>query len=261
MNSEVIESIAKELHAARLEAKPVTQFSDRIDDLTRPDSYSVQERGIALREESGEKVIGMKMGLTSEGKRKQMNLDAPLYGVLTDKMMLTNGSSFSMKGSIHPKIEPEVAFLITKNLKGKVSREQVLDACGGVCAALEILDSRYEHFKYFSMEDVISDNSSSSHYILGPYLKDFSHLNLANLDMKISINEEVAEAGNSSAISGDPVVSVIQLCELLEERGQEIPAGCFVLAGAATAAVNLEIGMQVSLKVEGLKSLKISVGE
>lgn len=261
MDENTIKSIANELHTARKSANPVTQFSDRIEGLTRPDAYSVQEEGIRLREADGEKVIGMKMGLTSEGKRKQMNLDSPLYGVLTDVMQVENGGSYSMAGKIHPKIEPEVAFHITKELSGNVTREDVLEACSGVYAALEILDSRYEHFKYFSMEDVISDNSSSSHYIMGDLVTDYSGLDLKNLNMKMSVNDTVAQEGSSEAISGDPVVSVIQLCELLAERGQSIPADTFVLAGAATAAVALEPGMQVKLEVEGLSPVNVSIGE
>ena len=261
MDEKTIKSIADELHTARLNTAPVTQFSDRIEGLTRPDAYAVQEEGIRLRESAGEKVIGMKMGLTSEGKRRQMNLDAPLYGVLTDTMQVNNGEKYSMKGKIHPKIEPEVAFHITKELKGKVTWKEVLESCSGVYAALEILDSRYEHFKYFSMEDVISDNSSSSHYILGELVTDFDHLNLKNLKMKMSVNGSVVQEGNSVDISGDPVVSVMQLCELLEARGKSIPADCFVLAGAATAAVALEPGMEVSLEVEGLTPVTVSIGE
>ena len=63
---------------------------------------------------------------------------------------------------------------------------------------------------------------------------------LKQLKMEMLVNDEVAQSGMSDAISGDPVVSVMQLAELLAQRGQSIPAGCFVLAGAATAAVNLE---------------------
>ena len=251
--------IAATLHSARNEAKPLKQFSSHIKDFKRSDAYLIQDEGIKLREEAGEKVIGLKMGLTSEEKRKQMNLDAPLYGVLTDKMEVADGGEYKLEGSIHPKIEPEIAFYIDKELKGNVTREEVLSATSSICAALEILDSRYEGFKYFSMEDVISDNSSSSHFILGPKLENFSGLELDNLSMKMSVNGDIAKDGNSSAISGDPVVSIIEQAKLLGERGKSIPAGCFVLAGAATAAVNLEAGMEVSLEVSGLAPLSVKV--
>ncbi|MES2526818.1 MAG: fumarylacetoacetate hydrolase family protein [Bdellovibrionota bacterium] len=261
MEKALIQKIANTLHDARLSSRSLPQFSKDLPDFPRTDAYAIQEEGIRLRETSGEKVIGLKMGLTSEGKRKQMNLDAPLYGVLTDKMQVLNGGSFSLKGSIHPKIEPEVAFYIKSELKGKVSREEVLAATDSVCAALEILDSRYDGFKYFSMEDVISDNSSSSHYILGPKFSDFKNIDLKNLRMQMKVHGETKMEGNSKEISDDPVISVIQLAELLHLRGQSIPAGTFVLAGAATAAIPLEAGMVVSLEVENLPTLSVTIKE
>jgi 2-oxo-3-hexenedioate decarboxylase len=261
MEKALLQKIAKTLHDARLSSRSLPQFSKDLPDFPRADAYSIQEEGIRLRVSSGEKVIGLKMGLTSEGKRKQMNLDAPLYGVLTDKMKVENGGTFTLKGSIHPKIEPEIAFFIKSELKGSVSREDVMNATESVCAALEILDSRYDGFKYFSMEDVISDNSSSSHYILGPKFTDFRKIDLRNLGMRMLVNGETKMEGNSREISDDPVISVIQLAELLALRGQSIPGGTFVLAGAATAAIALEPGMTVSLEVESLPHLSVLIKE
>jgi 2-oxo-3-hexenedioate decarboxylase len=259
MENSQIQSIAQTLHDARLSSQSLQQFSKELKDFKRPDAYAIQEAGIKLREASGERIIGLKMGLTSEGKRQQMNLDSPLYGVLTDRMQVENGGTFHLSGSIHPKIEPEVAFFIKSELKGEISREEVLNATEYVCAALEILDSRYEGFKYFSMEDVIADNSSSSHFITGPKFYEFKNIDLINLPMKMSVNGKIAMEGNSREISGDPVISVIQLAELLAQRGKSIPPGTLVLAGAATAAIALEPGMVVSLEVESLPSLKVLI--
>lgn len=261
MDFDQIKEIAQTLHDARLNANSLPQFSAGIKEFKRADAYSIQEEGINLRKMSGETVIGLKMGLTSEGKRKQMNLDSPLYGVLTDKMKVENKGVYNLKGSIHPKIEPEVAFYINKELKGNVTREEVLAACEAVCPALEILDSRYHGFKYFSMEDVISDNSSSSHFILGPKTTNFKNIDLKNLKMQMKVNGTIAMEGNSKDISDDPVISVIQLAELLAQRNQSIPAGTVVLAGAATAAVSLEPGMVVSLEVENLEPMSVTIKE
>ena len=247
------------LHDARLKKEPIEQISDKISDFARPDAYSIQEHGIKMREESGEKVVGLKMGLTSEAKRQQMNLDAPLYGVLTNTMQVDNGGTYSLEGQIHPKIEPEVAFLISKELSGSPTREEVIDATSEVYPCMEILDSRYKQFKYFSMEDVISDNSSSSQFILGSPIKDFKNIDLANLNLEMKVNGEVAESGNTKAISGDPVISVIQLCELMALRDQKLSPGMVVLAGAATTAVKLEEGMQIELSIEELGQVGVTV--
>jgi 2-oxo-3-hexenedioate decarboxylase len=77
------------------------------------------------------------------------------------------------------------------------------------------------------------------------------------MDMKV--NGEVIHTGNSEAISGDPVESVVQLASLLAERGRKIEKGSIVLAGAATAAIPLESGMQIDLTVEKLPGTSIKI--
>lgn len=259
MENTEVQKIAMELHQARIKSSPVKQYSDHLKEFEINDAYSIQEHGIELRKKEGEKIIGLKMGLTSEAKRKQMDLDSPLYGVLTNTMEIENGGSFSLKGTIHPKIEPEVAFFVEKELSGTVTRDEVLDSISWVSSAMEILDSRYEQFKYFSMEDVISDNSSSSHFILGTTRINPRELDLNNLEMKMSVDGEVKAQGISSAISGDPLISVIQLCELMGKRGQTLKAGSIVLAGAATPAIQLSPGMKVSLEVTNLGDVSVGV--
>ncbi len=258
METRELEDLAQKLHRARLDVRPVEQLSHHVK-ISRAEAYTIQELGAGLRTREGETTIGLKMGLTSEGKRRQMNLDTPLYGVLTEKMAIADGGTLSLAPLIHPKIEPELAFVISRQLKGAVSRDEVLDACSEVRPCMEILDSRYTEFRYFSMEDVIADNSSSSHFVLGPPLTDFRKLDLSELTLKMSVNGEVVQQGLSKEISGDPLLSVVQLCELLAAREKSLPAGSVVLAGAATAAVALKPETRVALDIEGHTGTSVQI--
>ncbi len=258
MEQKTLQNVAEKLHVARLARNPIGQLSKDGLTLTRDESYQVQELGLALREKQGEIRIGLKMGLTSEGKRRQMNLDSPLYGELTDKMQVIDQTRTEISHLIHPKIEPEIAFLISKSLSGDVTREQVLNSCSAIASCMEILDSRYDQFKYFSMEDVIADNSSSSHFVVGPWVKDFSRIELRELKMEMTVNGQVVQSGLSKEISGDPVVSVIELCRLLALRNRKLDASMIVLAGAATAAVEMSSGQTVELKVDSLPPVSVS---
>jgi 2-oxo-3-hexenedioate decarboxylase len=253
--------LARHLEQARLETREVERLTLKHPELSLSDAYRIMNQGIDLRKARGERQIGLKMGLTSEAKRKQMNLDSPIYGVLTESMQLEEGASFSLKGKIHPKIEPEIAFVMRRELRGKVSAEEALQACSGVCAAMEILDSRYLNFKYFSLPDVVADNSSSSHFVLGRTVLSPQAANWAALEMSLEVNGKPAQSALSSAISGDPVNSIIELCALLDERGEALPAGSIVLAGAATQAVQLESGMKIRLSVQTLGTVTLTVGE
>ena len=259
MSARMHEELARLLDEARLEAREIPPLTRAHPTLALPEAYAIQAEGIRLRTARGERVVGLKMGLTSEAKRRQMNLDSPVYGVLTDRMQVPAGGTLRLQGAIHPKIEPELAFRTSRELRGRITREQALDACESVFAAMEILDSRYTDFKYFSLPDVVADNSSSSLFVLGTTERPPRELDLPQLQMVMEVNGERVQAARSDAISGDPVLSIVQLCELLEQRGESLPAGSIVLAGAATAAHMLRPGDRIRLTVDGLSDVTISV--
>ncbi|MCC6810711.1 MAG: fumarylacetoacetate hydrolase family protein [Deltaproteobacteria bacterium] len=253
-----ISEAADYLHRARVQGREVERLTLRHPELNLHDAYLIQDAGIERRAQSGEKVIGLKMGLTSKAKREQMKLDSPIYGVLTEPMRVRE--TFPLKGSIHPKIEPEIAFVMAKELSGFISQQQALAAVSGVGAAMEILDSRFIGFKYFSLPDVVADNSSSSHFVMSDRLIPPSELSvdaLATLAMDMQVNGISAQKAVASEISGNPLQSIVQLCEILQQRGRVLPAGSIVLAGAATQAVELETGMHVRLVVERLGEVSV----
>jgi 2-oxo-3-hexenedioate decarboxylase len=188
-----------------------------------------------------------------------MGLDAPVFGELTDVMRVQDGGTFSLAGGIHPKIEPEIAFEIGQDLSGAITLEQAGQAVTRVFAAMEILDSRYRDFKYFSLPDVVADNSSSSHWVVAKEGKPLAGLSLETLPIVMEVNGEVKQQATGAAISGHPLRSLVQLCELLATRGRSLPKGSIVLAGAATVAEMLKPGDQVKTTIEGLGSVSVTV--
>ena len=252
-----IERLAGHLDDARRHGQEVERLTLEAPDLDLPQAYRVMDAGIALRVARGERVIGLKMGLTSEAKRRQMSLDAPIYGVLTDAMVVQG--TFHLRGSLHPKIEPEIAFRFARGLQGSPDRAGVLAACTGVGPALEILDSRYRDFKYFSLPDVVADNASSSHVVLPEQWVEVEGRDLSAVELVMSIDRAPRQRATGAAISGDPVLSVVQLCALLSARGRSLPPGSVVLAGAATVAEPLAAGVEVGLAAGWLGNLSVRV--
>lgn len=259
MDSSTILDLAQKLHHARKNCTPIEQLSKTYKDFSERDAYQIQKEGISMRLKEGEVVIGLKMGLTSKAKREQMNLSSPLYGALTNKMEVKNNSEFSLKNLIHSKIEPEVAFYMEKDLSGEVDRETVLNAIKWVTTCFEVLDSRYDQFKYFSLEDVISDNSSSSHFILGEDRKNPREIDLLNIDLKMCVNGKIEREGLSKDISDDPINSVIDLVKLLSQNGEILKKDTIVLAGAATSAIELKPDMEVVLQSSHFKPVTIGI--
>jgi 2-oxo-3-hexenedioate decarboxylase len=249
--SEIMEC-AKRLDAARLAKESVERLTLTHPALSAQDGYEIQAEGLMLRLGRGERQVGLKMGLTSEAKRQQMGLHSPVFGALTDKMQLQNGATLALREGIHPKVEPELAFFVGQELGGPITLEEAREGCSGVAAAMEILDSRYRDFKYFSLPDVIADNSSSFMFVVSGSWEPLGSLALEQLSLTMSVNGEPKQSALGSAISGHPLRSVVQLCELLSQQGKTLPKGSIVLAGAATVAEQLRDGDRVELCVEGL---------
>lgn len=260
MDQNECENLALKLQEARMAPQKIEQITNDYKNLDITSAYQIQFSGLKLREKAGEIFMGYKMGLTSEAKRKQMGLNTPCFGVLTDSMSLRE-KTFSLQGSLQPKIEAELAFKMKKNLKGKVSREQALGAIDSVFPALEILDTRYQAFKYFSLKDVIADNASALAFYTANEQKNPKDVNFNEMQLEFKINEQTHCIGKANDISGDPILSIVQLCKLLEPFNRELITGQVVLAGAATPAVTLAPNMKIELKVTGFESLYLETKE
>jgi 2-oxo-3-hexenedioate decarboxylase len=259
MEKLMIMHLAKSLEEARKNKQGIPQWSLTIKDFSSEDAYKVLWEGIELRLNAGEEIVALKMGLTSEAKRKQMNLHSPLYGVLTNQMKISNGGIFHQSLTIHSKIEPEIAFLIKEDITTPITLEDVPQYVEAYAPALEILDSRYEEFKYFSFQDVVADNSSSSHFVIGEWKKDLEPTTLKNLKLIMSTDKGASELGTLEAINGDPLLSLVQLSELMSQRDYPIKKGMIVLAGAATAALPLAEKMKVTLELESFAPMMVHI--
>ena len=200
----------------------------------------------------------MKMGFTSRAKMLQMGLNDMIWGRLTDKMMVEDGDTISIKKYVHPRVEPEIAFLLKRPLGYPCTSAEALSAVDGVAAAMEIIDSRYKNFK-FSLEDVVADNASSSSFVVGPWCRPDS--NLDNLGMVMEFNGRPMQIGSSSAILGHPVRSLVSAARLTSEAGERLEAGWVIMAGGATAAEALRPGIHVRNTVEGLGAVAFNVVE
>ncbi len=190
--STVIEEIAAELDAAMLGARAVPQ---RSEPLTLAQAYEIQAASLARRYARGERRIGVKMGFTSRAKMAQMGLSEMIFGRLTDAMLLEAGGTVSRRRFVHPRVEPEVAFLLNRPLAGRIDAMTAIAAVEAVAPALEIIDSRYENFK-FSLTDVIADNSSSSALVIGAWADPTADLSNLGLVM------EIDSAGATDRIHG-----------------------------------------------------------
>jgi 2-oxo-3-hexenedioate decarboxylase len=248
--SDLISKAAKALANARQAKSPLDQASiSGLTDLQK--AYNVQLAGVDLMRQSGDKLVGLKMGFTSQAKMLQMGVQEMIFGHLTSSMSVQDGDEVGLSKFIHPRVEPEIAFLMKADLPSEIDASRITSYVEAVAPALEIIDSRYSNFK-FDLPLVIADNTSAAGFALGPWCKTPPDISNLGMLMRIGNTQNV---GSSAAILGNPWRSLTALLRLARHYGVEIPPGSVILAGASTSAPELKHGARVDLQVSQLGRL------
>ena len=250
-----IAELAAEADDAARTATAIAQFSQS-QSLSVEEAYEVQALSFARRLERGEEMVGIKMGFTSKAKMIQMGVEGLIWGRLSSAMRVVDGGEVSLSEYVHPRVEPEIAFIMRTPLSGNVSAAEAMSAVEAVAPAVEIIDSRFENFK-FSLADVVADNSSSSGFVIGDWFDP--HTPIKNLGMVLEQDGRPVQIGSSAAILGDPVRSLVEASRIVGEAGLRLLPGWIVLAGGATAAVALESGSSYKNVVENIGAVGFSV--
>lgn len=238
----------------------VSPITEQGPDFGVEQAYAVQAALVARRVAAGERVVGAKLGLTSKAKQIAMGVDCPIFGVLTDGMQLALGEPIPLGGLIHPRAEPEIAFLISQDISGvDLTINDILDATEGICAAVEIIDSRYHDFR-FTLPDVIADNTSAARFILGPTVAPPRALDLALVGVVLEKGGVVVDTATGAAVLGHPAVAVTLLAKELTRRGEAIAAGSVVLSGGMTNAVPLSPADELTATFARLGRIDLRVG-
>jgi 2-oxo-3-hexenedioate decarboxylase len=257
LDAKTIAVLADYLETAELEARAVPQISLRHPELAEADGYAIQHEIRQRKEARGTRIVGIKAGLTSRAKMKQVGVDQPSYGFLADYFAVNDGAEIETRQLIHPRVEPEIAFVLKKPLRGPgCHMGAVLAATDFVLPALEIIDSRYENFK-FDFASVIADNSSSSRFVLGGRCRPVEDLDLRTIGLVMSRNGAPFSFGAGAAVLGHPAAAVAMVVNLLARRDEGLPEGSLVMTGGVTEAVAVQPGDHVELRTQSLGSVSV----
>ncbi|WP_085702101.1 2-oxo-3-hexenedioate decarboxylase [Pseudomonas sp. B15(2017)] len=257
LTHETVIELALHLERAELTGVAVTKITDKFPDMDWEDEYAIQDTIRRHKEQRGVRIVGLKMGLTSFAKMKQMGVSEPVYGFLTDYGSCMDGSAIDVDHLIHPKIEAEIAFVLKHPLKGPGCHVgDVLAATDFIIPAVEVIDSRYENFR-FDLKSVIADNTSAARFVVGGNALDPKGIDLKCLGVVLEKNGEVVATAAGAAVLGHPAQSVAMLANMLGARGRELPAGTFIMTGGMTEAIAVQAGDQINVRYQHLGSVSM----
>ena len=257
LDNATILKLADHLETAELKAYDVTKITDDHPDMDWDDAYAIQDEIRRRKEARGNTTVGLKAGLTSFAKMKQMGVEVPVFGFVSDYMSSPDGADIKTSELIHPKVEAEICVVTKAPLSGPGCHlGAVMAAIDFVVPAVEIIDSRYRDFK-FDLKSVIADNTSASRFVIGGRPRNLDALDLRTLGVVMEKNGEIVAMAAGAAVLGHPLAAVVMLANHLGARGQEIPAGTFIMTGGVTEAIAVKAGDNVAVRFQDLGTVSM----
>lgn len=256
-----IEQMAQSLAEAEKNGVQIAPLTTTWPSMTVEDAYAVQLKNVSARVQAGQRVVGMKVGLTSKAVQKMLGVNEPDYGHLFDQMIVGEGQPCSMKGLIQPKVEGELAFCLSKTLKGPgLSAADVYAATAYVIPSIEIVDSRIKDWK-ITLRDTVADNGSAARFVLGGRPMPVNSVDMRLTGMTMEKNGILLNSGTTAEVWGNPAASVAWLANKLGSFGIELAEGSIVLAGAVTAMATVQTGDSITVSFHGMGSVTVAFTE
>ena len=257
LDARTIAGLAEHLEICELQARDTPKITDEHPGMDWDDAYAIQDEILRRKRSRGARLVGLKAGLTSHAKMKQMGVDTPVFGFLVDGFSVPEGAEVKTRELIHPKVEPEIAFVLKRPLRGPGCHiGAVLAATDFVLPGIEVIDSRYRDFK-FDLKSVVADNTSAARFVVGGRAMRPDRVDLRTLGVVMEKNGEAVAIGAGAAVLGHPAAAVAALANHLGKRGQQIPAGSVILSGGVTEAVSVGAGDHVGLRIQHLGSVSL----
>lgn len=250
--SKTSEHFAQALFDAEQSRKAIVPIRAALgEDAAVDDAYAIQDLNTERALNSGRRLVGRKIGLTSVAVQKQLGVDSPDFGMLFADMAYGDGEAIPTGKLIQPKVEAEIALVLKADLtQTQHTYADIISATDYALAAIEVVDSRIENWK-ISLLDTVADNASSAAYVLSSQPVSLTDVDLVNCKMQMTRAGEVVSEGMGKACLANPLNAAVWLADEMVKRGRPLQKGDLVLTGALGPMVVAHAGDEFQVQIEG----------
>jgi 2-oxo-3-hexenedioate decarboxylase len=257
------QQLAQELLAAHDSGTTIPSIVERYPGFDWDEGYQVSAEILKLRLARGEKVVGRKIGFTNRNIWAEYGATAPIWAHVYDKSLilaLDHRATISLRGSVQPRLEPEIAFKLKSALSAGIEDPRtILDAIEWLAPSFEIVDCHLADWKFKTAESA-ADFALHWRLIVGtPWeIREGVRATLVDQlrDCQVTLrkNGAVADRGVGANALGHPASALAHLASVLARQPQFEPlaAGEIITTGTLTAAMPIKPGEVWSSEYAGL---------
>lgn len=219
-----------------------------------------------LQQQTGDKVIGYKAGLTNPAVQKRFNASAPVYGVLYERMMLQDGATVDAGFGARPLFEADLLVRVRDAgiNQAKTPAEAVMHI-DQVIPAIELPDLVVAAPPKLNGAAVAAINVGARYFVMGtpiPVAPDSRIADaLRTMTVVVSASEGELDRGKGSDVLEHPLNAVIWLAQDLQRQGMKLKKGDLVSVGSFSKLMPPKAGQQIEVQYQGLPGEpKVRVG-
>jgi len=244
--------------------------SARIADFGWDAAYDIAAEIVKLRCARGERCVGRKIGFTNRNIWPQYGATAPIWSHVYDRTLIHAGgnrATVSLRGSVSPRIEPEIAFGLRAAVPpGSKDPARILEAVKWMAPSFEIVDCHYADWK-FAPADSVADQSFHWRLILGgPYPIPAHGLaqladEIGDCELTLTCEGKLKDKGVGSNALDHPALALAFLADTLAGQPQfaALGAGEIITTGTLTAALPIRSGETWISAISGLPLAPLTV--
>jgi 2-oxo-3-hexenedioate decarboxylase len=226
-------------------------------------AYKVAADIVRRRRARGEKTVGRKIGFTNRNIWAEYGATAPIWAHIYDRTVQHAGNGHavvSLKGSVQPRLEPEIAFMLKAPLPSSInSPAHMLEAIEWYAPSFEIVDCHFAGWK-FGPADSAADFSFHWRLVVGaPCVIRAAEIpalvaQLGDCKIALANGGAVVDRGVGANALGHPLGALAHLAGALARQPDFDPlvAGEIITTGTLTAAMPIRPDETWSSQYEGL---------
>ena len=247
---------AAALLAARRARRVLAALPPGAAPATKADGIAAQR---ALAQAMGaDPPAGFKIGATARVMQEYLGLSGPVAGFMPEAGLHATGSALDYKQFLNPGVECEIAVHLARDLPPGCTPEQAAEAVGGLMAAIEIVERRYEDLAAFGVPALIADQVFHAGAILGTAYADWRELDLDAMPGRIMVDRQDRGAGKGGDLMGGPMHALAWLASSEEAAAfGGLRDGQLVMLGSVTPPIWLEAPCEVEVHFAPMEPVRL----
>ncbi|TIP18351.1 MAG: hypothetical protein E5X66_15125 [Mesorhizobium sp.] len=161
----------------------------------------------------------------------------------------------------HGGVECEIAFRFSRQPAAGasgISEAAVFDAIDGACAAIEVVDTRWDLPAPIPRNAMVADLLSNGALVVGSFKNDWQSVSFRDLSAQLTINGHTVSHTKGGHSDGNLISLLTMLANDLLTRGEHLKAGDVVTTGSFTGFHTARPGDVVQALFEGFASVSVT---